>query len=48
MSNLTHNHKEDDKINDKIWKNVPAGYCLQEILQVMNLNPSYRRPVALL
>jgi hypothetical protein len=22
--NLTHNHKENDKINDKIRKNVPA------------------------
>jgi hypothetical protein len=48
MINLTHNHTEDDKINDKIWKNVPAVYHLQEIVQIMNLYPSHRRPIALL
>jgi hypothetical protein len=43
MINLTHNHKDDDKINDKIWSNVPAAYCPQEILHVMNLYPSHRK-----
>jgi hypothetical protein len=42
--NLTPN-PEDDKMKDKIWKNVPAVSCVEEILQVMNLYPSHRRPM---